>query len=486
MLEKSFEKVPTEKGPSGIDLSHRHHKLPKLSDHFAARKPSAIRLAQIEFMRRLTQNTNEKIEVVNTAIGNVSLPMHPAMQKRLRELGQEGASFADGVIKYSATVGNENACKTFLHIIASSVGTNIEDSNISKLRVQVTDGGSAAMELIILAVGGGAGSGDRPILLIDPAYTNYRAFAERLGRRVVSVSRSLGRDGKFSLPNWAEIETVIKEHGVSAIVVIPYDNPTGQLFSQETMRELARISVKYNLWLISDEAYRELYYLDHSRGNNSIWALTEDEIPGIVGRRVSIESASKVWNACGLRIGAIVTDSQQLHIKAVAENTANLCANVVGQEIFSALLNESHAELRKWYQNQRSYYQVMMQKLSTEIKRLMPGVIISSPDAALYSVIDVRDLVNKDFHAEDFVMYCASKGSVLLNELNIDGQVDGDDGKKFTLLLSPMAEFYGSGSRNRGRTQMRMAYVEPPQKMALVPKLFSRLLADFLQHRLTQ
>ena len=68
------------------------------------------------------------------------------------------------------------------------------------------------------------------------------------------------------------------------------------------MVELAKLSVKHNMWMISDEAYRELHYLDEKP--SSIWAVKNDEVPGIEGRRISIETASKVWNACGLRIGA--------------------------------------------------------------------------------------------------------------------------------------------------------------------------------------
>ena len=86
-----------------------------LSAHFANRKPSVIRMAQIEFAKR-----QDATEAINVAIGNVSLPMHPAMTDRLRLAGHEGSPFAEGVVKYTATVGLEETNRAFLNIIAAS------------------------------------------------------------------------------------------------------------------------------------------------------------------------------------------------------------------------------------------------------------------------------------------------------------------------------------------------------------------------------
>jgi aspartate aminotransferase len=110
-------------------------------------------------------------------------------------------------------------------------------------------------------------------------------------------------------------------------VVIPYDNPTGHFYDQDSMIALAQLCVKHDLRMISDEAYRELFYID--KPATSIRGITDKEVPGIEGRRISIETASKVWNACGLRVGALVTDNKEFHEKSVAEYTANLCTNVI-------------------------------------------------------------------------------------------------------------------------------------------------------------
>ena len=430
---------------------------PMMSAHFNSRTPSVIRMAQIEFAGR-----GDEVEAVNVAIGNVSLPMHPAMQERLRNLGAEGSPFADGVVKYSPTVGLAETNAAFLHIIAAS------GFETSGLLSQVTDGGSQAMELVILGCCGPAGSDERPLLLIDAAYTNYKAFAERLGRATVSITRNLGEDGRFNLPALEEIEAVIEREQPGGLLVIPYDNPTGQLYDHRTMAALGRLCVKHNLWLISDEAYRELYY----RGDKpvSVWGLTEQEVPGITGRRISIETASKVWNACGLRIGALVTDSPEFHQRAVAENTAGLCSNIIGQHIFAGLGEVPYAELQTWFTAQREYYHGMLQSLTARTRELIPGIIVSSPDASIYSVVDVRNLVDENFNALDFVMFCAREGCV------------EKDGRALTLLTAPMAGFYGTpaGRPNPGRTQLRIAYVETPERMALVPELLAELFEQYL------
>lgn len=434
-------------------------KKPQLSEHFQSRMPSSIRLAQIEYMKR-----RDGVGQVNVAIGNVSLPVHPAIMNRLKNLCSPESPFREGVVKYTPTVGMEETREAFLNIIASS------GFSTDGLYVQVTDGGSQAMELVILGVCGAAGSSEKPLLLIDPAYTNYDAMAKRVGRPTISVRRHLREDGKFTLPDTDEIEDIIERYGPGALVVIPYDNPTGHFIDMETMRLLGEICVKHGMWVVSDEAYRELYYLEDKPA--SIWGITDRIVPGIEGRRISIETASKVWNACGLRIGALVTDNKEFHEKAVAENTANLCPNAIGQYLFGALAHESHGELRKWYKKQRNYYKTMIEGVNKELHQRVPGIIVSSPDASIYSVVDVRRVVSSEFDAEEFVLYCAREGWVDVG------------GKKLTLLVAPMNGFYSvrEGEENPGKTQMRIAYVEPPEKMKLVPVLFSELLRKFTEN----
>lgn len=431
---------------------------PILSAHFESRTPSDVRLSQMAYEERQVKPE----AVINVGIGNVSLPTHPAMMKRMFSLDAPESPFSKGVVRYSSTAGFVECQDAFKNIL------KCEGFDTSKLSVQITDGGSSAMELLLIGVCGPAGADEKPLMVIDPAYTNYISFAERIGRKIVTVTRNLEENGNFNLPELDKIEEAIKIHNPGALLVIPYDNPTGQLYDYETLKELAKLCVKYNMWMASDEAYRELYY-DESKKLVSIWGVTDADVPGIEGRRISIETASKVWNACGLRIGALITDSPKFHNRSVAEYTANLCANVIGQYIFGALAHESKEQIAEWSMSMRNYYKEQLIKVYNGLKELEPGLIVSSPDASIYSVVDVRNVVKPGFDAIDFVLYCAGEGSVKI------------DGVETTLLVAPMKGFYNveKGEQNPGSTQFRISFVETPENMAKIPQLFVELLRQY-------
>ena len=111
----------------------------------------------------------------------------------------------------------------------------------------------------------------------------------------------------------------------------------------------------------------------------------------------------------------------------------------------------------------------MLESVTNDFKALLPGIIISSPDASLYSVIEVSGMAKPWFDANEFVLYCASKGKVEIN------------GKELTLLVAPMSGFYtpAEGEINPGKTQMRIAYILSPEDMKLVPILFKELFEQF-------
>ncbi|OZV10246.1 aminotransferase class I/II [Tissierella sp. P1] len=435
---------------------------PILSAHFESRKPSDVRLAQMKYDERQVKPE----AVINVGIGNVSLPTNPAMQKRMFELNSSESPFANGVIRYSGTAGTVEAQNAFKNILKS------EGFDTSNLYVQITDGGSSGMELLLLGVCGPAGTDERPLMMIDPAYTNYISFAERIGRKTATIKRHMGEDGKFNLPNMNEVEEMIKANNPGALLVIPYDNPTGQYYTYDILKDLAKLCVKYNMWMVSDEAYRELYYNEEEK-LVSIWGLTDADVPGIEGRRISIETASKVWNACGLRIGAVITDNPEFNNRSVAEYTANLCANVIGQYIFGALAHESKESILGWCKQQRDYYKDQIVKVYNGLKEQEPGLIVSSPDASIYSVIDVRNVVKPGFDSIEFVLYCAGQGSVEM------------DGVETTLLVAPMKGFYDvkNDEENPGKTQFRISFVESPENMDKIPKLFVKLLRQYEAQR---
>lgn len=435
---------------------------PVLSAHFESRKPSDVRLAQMKYEERAVKPE----AVINVGIGNVSLPTNPAMQKRMFELNAPESPFANGIVRYSTTAGTEECRNAFKNIL------DCQGFDTSKLHIQVTDGGSAGMELLLVGLCGPAGTGEKPLMMIDPAYTNYISFSERVGRKTVTVKRALDENGKFTLPELNKIEDAIKEHNPGALLVIPYDNPTGQLFDYEALKDLAKLCVKYNMWMVSDEAYRELYY-DEGTKLVSIWGIDNSDVPGIEGRRISIETASKVWNACGLRIGAVISDNAEFSNRSIAEYTANLCANVIGQYIFGSLAHETKEQIADWCKGLKDYYKEQIMMVYNGLKKLEPGLIVSSPDASIYSVIDVRNVVKPGFDAIDFVLYCAGEGKVEI------------DGVETTLLVAPMKGFYNvaKGEVNPGATQFRISFVESPENLAKVPELFVKLLKQFEDQR---
>ena len=429
---------------------------PSISDHYIKREPSSIRKAQILFQSRPDFSI---VEVINLAIGNISLPMHPAMLSRLKNIGKPDSPFAEGVVQYTASEGTAE-CKT---AILNSINAELSQNISNDINCVITDGGSQAMELMLLGVSGT--SGGKPIMVIDPLYTNYVEFAKRLSIAMVSLERNSNADGSFGDLDIIKIRNKIDENNPNGILIIPADNPTGLQMSQNLINDIAKICVEKDIWLVSDEAYRNIYF--SGIGPSSIWQISNTDVPGIQGRRISIESVSKVWNACGLRIGALVTDNKIMYQKVRSEYTANLCANVIGQYVFGAVAQMSAVEITDWYSRQRAYYSKTIIRLIKGLKEQLPGIILSSPGAAIYIVLDFKNITPSDFNASKFIEFCSSNGKIRINS------------KYYTLLLSPMEGFYNQ--KLKGEKQVRIALVEPESKMKMVPKILSRLLENYLK-----
>ncbi|MFH1364427.1 MAG: pyridoxal phosphate-dependent aminotransferase [Candidatus Aenigmatarchaeota archaeon] len=434
----------------------------KLSNFFAEKEPSCIRLAQILFVKRQKEET-QKTSVVNTAIGNVSLQTHPKMIERY--LNPADQDLRKGVWKYTSTIGRDACNQVFINIIRSF----LKEGNNPELYSLLGDGSSPLMKLAMLGVCGEAGTDEKPLLVLDPAYTNYIAIGREIGRPVVAVSRELRDDGKFTNVTPEDVEKMIIEHKPGALLIIPSDNPSGQLMRQDIINKYAELCLKHEMFLISDEAYRGLHYAEES--SPTIWAVTNNDVPGIeeAGIRISLETMSKVFNSCGLRMGALITDNKKFHDQAVAANTTYLCSSVTSQHIVEGLAEETPEQIQSWVKLQRDYYERILKRLHDDFKGLMPGLIVSFPEASIYTVVDVRKIAKPGFDAKDFVTFCASKGVVDIN------------GQPTTLLVAPMAEFYTpqSGKQNPGLTQMRIACVEPEDRMVLVPLLFKLLFEEY-------
>ncbi|MBS3158362.1 pyridoxal phosphate-dependent aminotransferase [Candidatus Woesearchaeota archaeon] len=450
----------------------------QVSELFKGIQPSAIRTAQIKFRKRneLDKAAGKPLtKAINVAIGNVSLKTHPLMIQRY--LNPEDKDLRLGDWRYSETVGRDVCNETFINIVTSFLPNEI--SQKLKLFAFTTDGSSTLMKTAMLGVCGDPGSNEKPLLVIDPIYTNYLSIAKETGRSIVSVRRTLQDNGKFTDVSVNEVEEAIKRHKPGALVIIPYDNPSGQLMRQEIINEYAKLCLKYKIFLISDEAYRGLYYTSESLAANpqapTVWNMTDKEVPGIEEAkiRISLETMSKVFNACGLRMGALVTDNQYFQEQSVAFSTTYLCASVLDQHIVESLHSQTKAQLQSWVAQQRDYYGKIMKQMHADFNNLLPGIVVSLPESSIYSVVDVRKIAKSGFNAKDFVDYCANFGSAEI------------DGEKLTLLVAPMAGFYktNTGEDNPGTTQMRIALVAPEKEMLLVPRLFAELFKQYEAQR---
>jgi aspartate aminotransferase len=441
----------------------------KFSNFFNNVRPSGLRLAQTIFEKRVEEdlkNNKTPIEAINVAIGSVSLKTHPKLLERY--LNPIDENLTKGIWRYGETPGTKMANEVFTKIIRAFLPKEI-NPNLYSI---VQEGGSAVMRTVVLGVCGDAGSSEKPLLVMNPTYTNYKAVADETGRKIVSVPRALDRKGNFSSIAVSEIENAIKKYKPGALLIIPYDNPSGQLMRQKTINEYARICLENNIFIVSDEAYRGLYYTDDEAP--TIWKVTDKDVPGIedAGIRISIESLSKTFNACGLRMGALVSDNTDFRDKASYANTTYLCPSSIDQHIVESLYNEKPEDILKWIDDLKRYYKKILENLYKGFQKHLPGAIISQPEASIYSVVDVRNIAKKGFDAEDFVMFCAQRGEAEIG------------GKRRTLLVSPMWGFYNIlEGKNPGHTQMRIACVAPEEKMNAVPELFAELFRQYESQR---
>lgn len=146
---------------------------------------------------------------------------------------------------------------------------------------------------------------------------------------------------------------------------------------------------------------------------------------------------------------------------------------LLGQYIFGALAHESKEQIAEWCKGLRDYYGTTIKNVCAKLLELEPGLVVSSPDASIYTVIDVRNVVKPGFDSIDFTLYCAGEGAVDFN------------GVQTTLLCAPMKGFYdiAKGDVNPGSTQFRISYVESPENMMKVPELFVKLLKQYEANR---
>lgn len=423
-------------------------KKPNISPYFNQLNPSPLRGA-----RQLAAKRKDKVTIIDASIGSVTLPTYPAIKKRLFNLSP---GFKSGSLPYTPTEGTHEAQTAFINIY-KALGINLKGLDIT-----ITASGSLAMQYVML----GVVSKKKPLAAFGPVYANYLSYGQRFNLPVVSLNRYLSNDGVFSIPNQSEIESFIKKTKPGALLVIPADNPTGAYFTQERLNFLAKLAVKYNLFLVSDEAYLGLYN-QKDKQPSSIW---RTNVPGIKGRRIGIHSASKNMNGCGLRIGAVITDNQELAQSILYCASADLCAGIVDQYLFGALAKEPKKNIQKFLKDLRTYYYSMMTQFRDTLIKEIPDLIISQPAASIYQVIDFKNLRLKNFKALDFINWSSSHAKVKINN------------KSYLFLTAPMSGFYQKqkGQKNPGDTQVRVAFVQPKKDMLLGAKVLAEQLKQYL------
>ena len=289
--------------------------------------------------------------------------------------------------------------------------------NLSPDDIIITSGGSEAVLFSFLAC---LNPGDE-IIVPEPAYANYMAFAISAGAVIRTIATTI--EEGFSLPKVEKFEQLINER-TRAILICNPNNPTGYLYTRREMTQIRDLVKKYDLYLFSDEVYREFIYT----GSPYISAC---HLEGIEQNVVLMDSVSKRYSECGIRIGALITKNVQVRQAVMKFCQARLSPPLIGQIAAEASLDEPEEYGREVYDEYVERRKCLIDGLNR-----IPGVYSPIPMGAFYTVakLPVDD-------AEKFCAWCLS-----------DFQYEGE-----TVMMAPAAGFYTTPGV--GRDQVRLAYV---------------------------
>mgnify|MGYP002857056630 FL=1 len=289
--------------------------------------------------------------------------------------------------------------------------------DLSPDEIIITTGGSEAVMFAYMAC---LNPGDE-IIVTDPSYANYMAFAISCGAVVKSVKTSI-EDG-FRLPPIERFEEQITEK-TKAILICNPNNPTGYLYTKQEMYQIRDLVKKYNLYLFSDEVYREFIYTKRPY-------ISACHLEGIEDNVVLIDSVSKRYSECGIRIGALITKNKEIRKAVMKFCQARLSPPLIGQIIAEASLSTPQEYMEEVYDEYLSRRNFLIDGLNQ-----IPGVYSPTPMGAFYTMakLPVDD-------AEKFCIWC-------LSDFSYDGQ---------TIMMAPGNGFYSTP--DAGRQEVRMAYV---------------------------
>ncbi len=315
------------------------------------------------------------------------------------------------VIEYSHSAGIESYRKRLCDYYAGhGIHVGIDD-------LMITTGGSEAIEIAMLSC---LDDGDE-LLIPEPFYANYNGFAVHAGLKVNPVCSSI--ESGFALPDPDDFEKALTPR-TRAVVICNPNNPTGHLYTNDELESLRRLALKHNLWVLSDEVYREFCY----DGRKQVSVM---HLEGLEQHAVLIDSVSKRYSACGVRIGALVSKNKALMANALKFAQARLSPPSLGQIASEAALDTP-----------QSYFDTVIAEYTSRrdflVKALndISGVTCPKPSGAFYCMaqLPVDD-------ADRFAAW-------LLQDFTHENQ---------TVMLAPASGFYSNPAL--GRQQVRIAYV---------------------------
>lgn len=335
------------------------------------------------------------------------------------------------VLEYSPSQGflsyREKLVKYYAHY----------DIELSVDDIIITTGGSEAVLFAFLSC---LNPGDE-IIVPEPAYANYMAFAISAGAKIRTISTTI-EDG-FALPAVEKFEELINEH-TRAILICNPNNPTGYLYTRREMNQIRDLVKKYDLYLFSDEVYREFIYT----GSPYISAC---HLEGVEQNVVLIDSVSKRYSECGIRVGALITKNEEVRNAVMKFCQARLSPPLLGQLVAEASIDTPKEYMREMYDEYVERRNCLIDGLNR-----IPGVYSPIPMGAFYTVarLPVDD-------AEKFCAWC-------LNDFDYEGE---------TVMLAPAAGFYTTPGA--GKDQVRIAYVLNKEDLARALVVLKRALEAY-------
>ena len=344
------------------------------------------------------------IKVYHLNIGQPDLPTPQEGLDALKHIDRT-------VLEYSPSQGYQSYLDKLVGYYAKY------DIPLSPDNIIVTTGGSEALQFAFL---GCFNPGDE-LIVPEPVYANYMGFAKEMGVIVRTITTHI-KDG-FALPPVEEFEKLINAR-TRAIMICNPNNPTGTLYSRHELEQIRDLVKTYDLYLIADEVYREYVYSDEPY----VSAL---HLEGIEQNVVLIDSVSKRYSECGIRIGAFITRNMELRNAVLKFGQARLSPPLIGQVVAEASLDAP----QQYHQDVYNEYIERRNCLVEGLNRI-PGVFSPMPMGAFYTVVrlPVED-------CDDFCRWC-------LEEFNYEGE---------TVMMAPATGFYATPGQ--GKNMVRMAYV---------------------------